>query len=117
MPRAAAGRVNLDATSARRLRAMLQTLVRALLLFLLFAFLLFARITKVIPANERSSADTRVVSIVPRITHATRDVLNRAGSSVATRNVQRIAGNLARRVWSHVNGAVPTMSVPWYAVR
>ncbi len=88
----------------------MQLLVRAL-------FFLFARITKVISANERSSADTCVASLVPRITSAIRNVPNRAGSGVATRNAQRIVGSLARRVWSHVNGAVPTIRVRWYVVR
>ncbi len=88
----------------------MQPLVRAL-------FLLFVHITKVISANERSSADTCVASLVPRITSAIRNVPNRAGSGVATRNAKKNAGNLAHRVWSHVNGAVPTIHVRWYAVR
>ncbi|KAI9440180.1 hypothetical protein BJY52DRAFT_1178378 [Lactarius psammicola] len=67
------------------------------------------------PANERSSANTCVASLVPRITCAIRNVPNRAGSGVVTRNAKRNAGSLAHRVWSHVNGAVPTIHVRWYA--
>ena len=80
-------------------------------------FLLFAHTTKVIPANERSSANTFVASRVPQITHAIRNVLNRAGSGVVIRNAKGNAGSLARRVWSHVDGAVPTILARWYAVR
>ncbi|KAH9170424.1 hypothetical protein EDB89DRAFT_2071946 [Lactarius sanguifluus] len=109
-PRAAAGRVNLDATSARRLRVIMQPRVRAL-------FVLFAHITKVIPANGRSSANTCVVSLVPRITHVIQSVPNRVGNGVATRNAKRNAGSLVHRAWSHVNGVVPTIHVRWYAVR
>ncbi|KAH9048669.1 hypothetical protein EDB83DRAFT_2317412 [Lactarius deliciosus] len=86
-PRAAAGRVNLDATNARRLRVIMQPRVRAL-------FVLFARITRVIPANGRSSANTCVASLVLRITRAIQSVHNRAGSGVATRNAKRNAGSL-----------------------
>ena len=92
-PRAAAGRVILNATSARKSRVKLRTLVRALR-----DFLLFARIIEVIPANERSSAVTYVASIVPRIIRAIRNAFSHAGSSVATRNAQRIVGSLAHRV-------------------
>ena len=109
-PRAAAGHVNLDATSVRRLRVITQPLVRAL-------FVPFGLITKVIPANERSSVNTFVASHVPRITRVIRSVLSRAGSDVAIRNAQRNAGSLARRVWSRVNGAVPTILARWSAVR
>jgi hypothetical protein len=80
-------------------------------------FVLFAHITKVISANERSSANTYVTSLVLPITRAIRSVPNRAGSGVVIRNAQRIAGSLVRRVWSDVNGAVPTTHVRWYAVR
>ena len=80
-------------------------------------FLLSEHITIVIPANERSNANTYVTSLVPPITRAIRSVPNRAGSGVAIRNAQRNAGSLVRRVWSGVNGAVPTTHVRWYAVR
>ncbi|KAH8998227.1 hypothetical protein EDB86DRAFT_2828512 [Lactarius hatsudake] len=64
-------------------------------------FVLFVRITRAIHANERSSADTCVASLVLRITRATQSVPNRVGSGVATRNAKRNAGSLARHVWSH----------------
>ena len=103
-PRAAAGRVNLGATSAKRLRAITQHLMRA-------HFLLFAHITKVIFANERSNANTYVASFVPPITRAILSVPSRADSSVAIRNANRDAGSLVHRVWSRANGGVPTTHV------
>lgn len=109
-PRAAAGHVNLDATNARWSHVIIQPLVRV-------HFVLFARITTVIPANGRSSASTFVASRVPRITRVIRNVPSRADSGVAIRNAPRNAGNLARRVWNRVNGAVPTILARWYAVR
>ena len=108
--RAAAGRVNLDATTASWLRVKMLTLIRA-------HFLLAAHITKVTPANVRSSANTFAASIVLRITNAIQNVPNRADSSAAIRNVKRNAGSLVRHVWSHASGAVPTIHARWYAVR
>ncbi|KAH9033719.1 hypothetical protein EDB83DRAFT_2651775 [Lactarius deliciosus] len=110
VPRAATGYVNLNVTSVRRLRMVMQPLAYALVVLL-------AHITKVIFANECSSADICVASLVLWITCAIKSVPNRAGSSVATRNARRNAGSLVRRVWSRVNGNVPTSHVWWYAVR
>ncbi|KAH8987238.1 hypothetical protein EDB83DRAFT_2240252, partial [Lactarius deliciosus] len=102
------GYVNLNVTSVRRLRIVMQPLVYVLVVLL-------AHIMKVIFANECSSADICVASLVLWITCAIKSVPNRAGSSVATRNARRNAGSLVRCVWSRVNGIVPTIHVQWYA--
>ena len=76
-----------------------------------------ARTTETMPASGYSNVNTSAAFLVPQIIHATRNVLRRADNVAVIANAKSLAGNPARLVWNHVNGAVPTSLVRLYAAR